>query len=543
MKKLDVTIGRFASIVAVLAISSLLALGVLSGSISAPALAEQRIGAQETDVVAVAPREFPPIFLVDESGKLMGFGIDAMDHIARQAGLRVTYVVEENWTEAMEALRRGRADLIPNLGITSARQADFSFTAPVQTFRVSLFTRRDTIGFELSEDLAGRRIAVVKANVAGRLLKGRPGVKLETFDDVGQALFELLAGHVDALAYPESVTWARAREVGIEDRIKVVGKPLKEIKRALAVRRDDAPLLARLDAAVKIFVGSPDYQRIYTKWYGKPTPFWTVTRVASVMGSLLVIALLGMGVWRHRSLVGVNRELEQRVAKRTVELEAVNRELETFSYSVSHDLRAPLRSMDGFSHALLEDYADKLDAEGRDYLQRVRAGSQKMAQLIDDLLKLSRVTRGELDHGEVDMSEVAQTVAAELQKNAPERRVTFDIAPGTVVEGDARLLRIVLENLLGNAWKFTAKHDHATIEFGVTNHDGEPAYFVRDDGAGFDMAYADKLFQPFQRLHTSAEFGGTGIGLATVARIVQRHGGSVWAESGVDQGATMYFTL
>ena len=226
-----------------------------------------------------------------------------------------------------------------------------------------------------------------------------------------------------------------------------------------------------------------------------------------------------------------------------VELEAVNKELEAFSYSVSHDLRAPLRGMDGFSHALLEDYGDKLDTEGRDYLQRVRAGSQRMAQLIDDLLKLSRINRGEFERREVDLSQLAQAVAAELRQTAPERQVTFDIAPGVTAEGGAPMIRIALENLLGNAWKFTAKHYHATIEFGVADQDGKAAYFVRDDGAGFDMAYADKLFQPFQRLHSGAEFGGTGIGLATVARVVHRHGGRVWAESGVEQGTTVYFTL
>jgi|TARA_B100000315_G_scaffold234265_1_gene248132 light-regulated signal transduction histidine kinase (bacteriophytochrome) len=235
----------------------------------------------------------------------------------------------------------------------------------------------------------------------------------------------------------------------------------------------------------------------------------------------------------------LNAELEQRV----VELDAVNQELEAFAYSVSHDLRGPLRSMDGFSYALLEDYGDQLDAEGKDYLQRVRAGSQRMAQLIDDLLKLSRVTRGELERRTIDLSEMAQTVAAELRESAPEHRVSLDIAPGVTAEGDARMIRIVFENLLGNAWKFTGKNPRAKIEFGVTNHDGAPAYFVRDDGAGFDMAYAGNLFQPFQRLHSGAEFGGTGIGLATVARVIHRHGGNVWAESAVEHGTTIYFTI
>ncbi len=236
-------------------------------------------------------------------------------------------------------------------------------------------------------------------------------------------------------------------------------------------------------------------------------------------------------------------ELEQRVKDRTAELAGANEELEAFAYSVSHDLRAPLRSMDGFSQAVLEDYADRLDGEGRDFLQRIRRSSQHMAQLIDDILTLSRVTRGELDRSKVDLSAMAEAVAAALQETDPTREVDFDIAPGVVAEGDGRPLRVVLANLLGNAWKFTAGNSQAHVEFGVTENEGKPAYFVRDDGAGFDMAYADKLFGAFQRLHSASEFEGTGIGLATVARIVHRHGGKIWAESGVGEGATFFFTL
>jgi signal transduction histidine kinase len=240
------------------------------------------------------------------------------------------------------------------------------------------------------------------------------------------------------------------------------------------------------------------------------------------------------------------RESEARealLAKQACELEAVNRELETFSYSVAHDLRAPLRGIDGFSQALLEDHGDRLDASGKDALQRVRAASQRMAQLIDDLLKLSRVTRSELHREPVDLSALARTIVADLQKAQPDREVIVVIAEGLAANGDPRLLRAVLENLLANAWKFTAKQPRARIEFGMTRHDGGRAYFVRDDGAGFDMAYADKLFGAFQRLHASSDFPGTGIGLATVQRIVHRHGGRVWAEGAVGRGATFYFTL
>jgi len=239
----------------------------------------------------------------------------------------------------------------------------------------------------------------------------------------------------------------------------------------------------------------------------------------------------------------LNTELERRVIERTAELAAANKELEAFCYSISHDLRAPLRVIDGFSHILLKHYTDKLDAQSQDYLQRVRAATNRMGELIDDLLYLSRVTRGEMRREVVNLSVLAKTIARGLQETQPERQVTFVIADGLIVNGDVRLLRVVLENLLGNAWKFTGGHPRARIEFGVTQRDGNKVYFVRDDGAGFDMAYANKLFGPFQRLHTRAEFEGTGIGLVIVQRIIQRHGGRVWAEGEVERGATFYFTV
>ncbi|HMA38083.1 MAG TPA: ATP-binding protein, partial [Chloroflexia bacterium] len=245
----------------------------------------------------------------------------------------------------------------------------------------------------------------------------------------------------------------------------------------------------------------------------------------------------------HGELRQMNAALESRVRARTAELEAANRELEAFSYSVSHDLRAPLRAIDGFSQAVLDDYGGSLDDAGRQYLHRIRAAVQRMAELIDDMLRLARVTRSDMLRAPVNLSALAEQIAASLQQPTPERQVIFAIAPGICAEGDARLLRILLENLLGNAWKFTAKHPTATIAFGVQPGTAPPVYFVRDDGAGFDMTYASRLFGAFQRLHDAGEFAGTGIGLATVARIAQRHGGRAWAEGAVEQGATVYFTL
>jgi signal transduction histidine kinase len=240
---------------------------------------------------------------------------------------------------------------------------------------------------------------------------------------------------------------------------------------------------------------------------------------------------------------GALMNLVEDLNEKTAALQAANKELEAFSYSVSHDLRAPLRGIDGFSQALLEDYHGKLDDDGRHYLQRIRSGAQRMGQLIDDMLKLSRVTRGEMRVEPVNLSALAQEIAGELVHHEPGRRAACTIAPEIVASGDARLLRIMLENLLGNAWKFTAKQPEAQIEFGRTQQDGKAVYFVRDNGAGFDMTYASRLFGAFQRLHTSEEFPGTGIGLATVQRIVHRHGGRIWAESEVGAGATFFFTL
>ena len=237
------------------------------------------------------------------------------------------------------------------------------------------------------------------------------------------------------------------------------------------------------------------------------------------------------------------RELAETRAALVADLEQKNRELETFSYTVSHDLRAPLRRIESFGKALEETQVERLDEEGRRYLARIRACSQEMAQLIDDVLYLSRVARAELRRQEVDLTGLAQAIVERLREGDPGRPVDVRIRPGLVAEGDGQLLRIALENLLSNAWKFTARQPQPRIELGVTHLPGEPAFFVRDNGAGFDMSYADRLFTPFQRLHLSSEFPGTGIGLATVQRIVYRHGGRIWAEGGVGQGATFHFTL
>lgn len=286
---------------------------------------------------------------------------------------------------------------------------------------------------------------------------------------------------------------------------------------------------------------------------------------AAITGGLLALTALSMFSARLRLLVRVrtreleeevrerrqaeaairnlNRDLEQRVEARTAQLTATNQELDAFAYSVSHDLRAPLRAIDGFSKALAEDYAESLDETGQDYLNRVRRGCQHMGNLIEDLLRLSRLSRREIETQTVDLSALAEEVAAGLRLSDPTRGTVFTLEPGLVAQGDPTLLRDVLENLLGNAFKFSAKTARPLVTFGSAQSRGQRVFFVRDNGVGFDMQFADKLFGAFQRLHSREEFEGSGIGLASVQRIITRHGGQIWAESKPGQGATFFFTL
>jgi signal transduction histidine kinase len=247
--------------------------------------------------------------------------------------------------------------------------------------------------------------------------------------------------------------------------------------------------------------------------------------------------------FRDQELRKAKGELEQRVQERTTQLVIANKELEAFSYSVSHDLRGPLETINGFVHILQTKYGPTLDSDGREYLQYVRQAARRMSELIEDLLNLSRVTTTAMHRQKLDLSALARQTLQELQRRNPERHVETVIANSPAAEGDNRLLQIVVDNLLQNAWKYTSTREQARIEFGYEKRKSGPVYFVRDNGVGFDSRHAETLFKPFQRLHSSSEFPGTGIGLATVQRIIQRHGGDIWADAKVGEGATFYFTI
>jgi signal transduction histidine kinase len=284
--------------------------------------------------------------------------------------------------------------------------------------------------------------------------------------------------------------------------------------------------------------GFTHLMEIVTLW--KPV-YWlsAYVKIITALASVITAVTLPTLIPRIKDMA----QSAARSRETQAELAASNRELEAFSYSVSHDLRAPLRAIDGFSQAVLEDGAQKLDEQSRTDLQRVRIAAKRMGELIDDLLKLSQTARTQMLREQIDLTRMAAEIAAQLSATSPERDTRFTIAPGLTAVGDLGLLRVAMENLLGNAWKFTGKTAAGVIEIGAEQQDGQNTFFVRDNGAGFDMKYASKLFGPFQRMHEESNFPGTGIGLATVQRIIRRHGGRIWATAAVGRGATFYFAL
>ena len=304
---------------------------------------------------------------------------------------------------------------------------------------------------------------------------------------------------------------------------------------------------ARWTAALRQTGKLRDYEAVLSTKFGELKQAVTAAEVFYLGETKYVITLIhDITDLRHASeeVKMLNAALEDRVRQRTADLTEANKELESFSYSISHDLRAPLRGIDGFSHLLADEYGDRLDAQGREYLDRVRRAAQRMGALIDDLLDLSRVNRHNMKRVPVDLSQIAREVMEDLKKSEPKRSVEIRIADGCSAWGDPQLLRVLMENLLGNAWKYTGKTTHAEISFGeARDAAGESTFHVRDNGIGFDMAYVDKLFLPFRRLHKTEDFAGSGVGLASAARVVRRHRGRIWAESSPGKGTSFHFTL
>jgi signal transduction histidine kinase len=562
---------------------------------------EEREWLNAHPVIKLAPDpDFKPIEYFDENGVYRGAAADHIHALEKKLGITITIVRLKSWDEVMDAFKRHDVDLLGAVAATPDRERYMLFTDPLVVVPGGIFSAREFNKPLAIKDLQGLKVAVVSNYMAHDYLRNAyPQISLDVVPDVSTGLAKASLGMVDV--YVENMANATfyLQEAGITN-LRLVGKTDFTYRWGIGVRKD-WPVLQRILNKGLAALSEDEKKALIGRWIHVKAPPWRPSWafvagvVASLAGVLLVAAVsINLTLKRkvHARTAELQRELaerrrleeeltrlneqleervrartaelerevadrqraeealqqltaglEQRVRSRTAELEASNRELESFTFAISHDLRAPVRHISGYAEILTEELAVKdCRCEG-DYLARIMVSCRRMQEMIDSLLALSRISRKELQCEEVDLSVIARQIMAELREAEPHRRVEATIADGIAATGDPVLLRCVIENLLHNAWKYTGRKDVAHIEFGVDSGGGEAVYYVRDDGAGFDAAYAGKLFTPFQRLHTDAEFTGTGVGLATVQRIIHRHGGRVWAFSESGRGACFFFTL
>jgi signal transduction histidine kinase len=539
--------------------------------------------------------EFPPYAMLDDNGQPAGFSIDLIKAVAHVMGLPIT-ISTGPWDTVWNELLTDRLDILPIVAQLPERAMLVDFSVPhTETFD-AFFVRQGDRPLPDIKAAMGKEIVVMRSDAAHHALLDRNFQgRLITVETIPAGLALVAAGKHDAFLCSKLIGILEIEEHGIKG--LVAGPPLPDYKRtfSFAVKKGNVELLEKLNQGLLIIKTNGEYDRIYEKWLAAADPWWKLKKYLLPAMIFTMAAVAAVGVWlvmlqflvkkrtrelaeRNEMLRQAREGLEERVAQRTAELaranvalqneikerkeageeikrlnEELNRkvveleyamgELDAFTSSASHDLRAPLRHIESFSTFLQEDYKDRLGEEGKDFLDRIRTAAQRMERLIDDLLNLSRVAKNAMHRKRLDLSTLVQKIADDLVKSGPERKVQFIIEKEVVANGDEGLLAIALHNLLGNAWKFTSKQEEARIEFGTMAGESERIYYVKDDGAGFDMAYSGKLFKPFQRLHGGGDFAGTGIGLATIQRIIHRHGGRVWAAGEIGQGATFYFTL
>jgi ABC-type amino acid transport substrate-binding protein len=498
---------------------------------------------------------FPPLKF-SEKGVIKGIEPDYLNLLSEYTGIQFEYVVCD--FSVMDAkVKSGEIDIFISFYIPE-RLAYMTFTEPLMEYKQVIIARTDAPFMSGIGALKGKKVAVVKGvKLYEKLLSPYPEIEMVQVGNTEETFKAVAEFKADALI---SRTYIAGYVMQNHPNLKIAGlADLPPEPFLYAVRKDYPELVGILNQAIAS-ISREQRDAIAQKWFSvrlEYRPNWSEILKWALLAGAVFVLILGLSLFWNRRLAReidkrrraeeeikkLNAGLEQRVRDRTAQLEASTRELESVSYSVSHDLRAPLRSIDGFAHALLDEYGDKLNDTGKDYLERVRRATQKMGLLIDGMLKLLKVIRSEFKRESIDLSNMIKDIAETFRKNNPERITDVAIQEGIMVQGDPFLIKIAMENLLDNAFKFTGQEAHPRIEFGMAGRDGETCYFIKDNGAGFDMAYAGKLFGAFQRLHATDEFPGTGIGLANVQRIIQRHGGRVWAEGEVGKGATFYFTI
>ncbi len=511
-----------------------------------------------------------PLNFTDTDAQNKGLVISIINHIADKEDWSIEYI-PCIWSECLAKLEKGEIDLLSAIGYTEKRKKIFDFTTIPVITNWGLLAIQPNSSIQSILDLEGKTIAVMKRAGHTRAFKKlindfNIDVTYKEVDDF-ISVFQLVDNKkVDAGVVNRLIALQFANDYQVVSS-SIIFNPL-EIRFA-ATKNQHGDKLLIIDRYLKALKDDPNsiYFQALNKWFGagivgNTIPAWLKWVALLLLSTIAFLVMINSALnykvkKKHKHLTQkiaehqlaeekisrLNAELEQKVEARTLDLSQANKELEAFTYSVSHDLRSPLRSINGFSRAVIEDYEDKLDDTGKNYLNRIYWATERMGGLIDDLLNLSRISKRELKHTRVNMSELAQAIRNDILKSNDMRQINLSIAEHLMVNGDPRLLKIALENLLGNAVKYTEPKETANIEFGQLKHQEEIIFYIKDNGVGFDMKYVEKLFLPFQRLHSTQEFSGNGIGLSIVERIIKKHNGSIWVESSIDEGTTFYFKL
>lgn len=515
-------------------------------------------------------RAIPP-FVSLQDGKPVGIVVDLAYALAEKAGLSIN-VEAVDWSTAQSEVMHGKADALLQINPNPERERIYDFSDPVLDSRFQIFRKATRTDIQSLESLRGMKVGVESGGFPAQQLGGEREFQLVLVPTWKAAFILLNAGQVDAVIVDR---WVGEYELAINrfEGITVVDPPVAENYSRIAVGKGNKELVERINFGLMQLKQDGTYQRILDKWRPLGVIYFTKQFVNNLAfyaivtcGAIIVgVSILIVNTTARKKLLAT---LEQRIKERTLELEdhkanledtvnarthelarsnerllAANDELESFSYSVSHDLRTPLRAIDGFSRLLLDEQASGLSQEGLRLLNVIRTNTSKMSQLIDDILAFSRMGRVELKRTDVDMEEIAQTAYGDLVSSIAYGPIEFRLGPLPRVPADAAMMKQVFANILGNAIKYSAPNPRALIEVEGHIRGGEAVYVIKDNGVGFDMKYAGKLFGVFQRLHGPSEFSGTGIGLSIVKRIITRHGGRVWAEGKVGQGATFGFAL
>lgn len=509
-----------------------------------PAAAQTGPDSNETVITASMPASWPPHYIAEEGKKPTGFAVEILDAVAKRAGYRVSYRVENTMREAYDLASGGVVDLMPNIGVVPERMSEFAFTAPVETFVISIFVRADTRDITKAEDLAGRRVAVVERNIGLRLMSKRPDVESVIFDDIRSALFDLMAGRVDAMIYPAPVLHDLAQQVGIDHRIKTVGEPLLEVKRAIAVHPSRTEIHRRLSAAVNEFIRTPEYQEIYLRWFGSPPEYWTAARVLTFAGGVMALNVLGFTLWHYRTIIRLNRTLEDRVEHRTralrlAEAELLRKErlatLGELTGTVAHELRNPLGAI-VTSFTIIKTRLRTGNGDITKSFERAERGIDRCTGIIDDLLEYAQIRAANRET--TDFDALIRDVLNEYSRPAG---ISLDMdlmLVGRTVAIDPDQIRRILVNFMDNSCQaIAARADYDVTSAHIrvrTRPSGEGIELsVSDSGVGIPPAALDRIFEP---LFSTKSFG-IGLGLSNAQNIVASHGGRLAMANQPDGGA------